>query len=229
MKSSFNAPKVEIRAKERLTGAVILVALVVLLVPELLSGPRHVAPRSAPAAGEPPMVSYTVRLDDGSGSPAGQPGAAARLGAAQPKAPPLPETGPQPLAATAPPPETSPQQPAATAPHSEKPARPSAAAPHREAQRTASAAAASAKRPGTGAAAPAGWQVQVGSFDTREHAERLARGLKLKGFSVSVSQSMSQGRRWFRVRVGPERDRTAALAVARRLHAAGQAAVVQRP
>jgi DedD protein len=90
---------------------------------------------------------------------------------------------------------------------------------------------ASAKRPGTAAAAAAatGWQVQVGSFDSREHADRLAHVLKLKGFGVSVTESMSHGRRWYRVRVGPERDRTAALAVARRLHAAGQAAVLQRP
>lgn len=232
----------------------ILVALVVLLVPELLSGPRHAGPRSAPAAGEPPMLSYTVRLDQGSGNPAGPPGAPSRLAAAQPKAAPPPEKGPQQLAATAPQPDAGPQltdkvPPAdtvpkhtATAPQhqpahqrevtprrepagpSERPARLAAAAP-----RAASAAAAPAKRPGTAAAAGAGWQVQVGSFDSREHAERLARELKVKGFAGSVSQSLSHGRRWYRVRVGPERDRTAALAVARRLHAAGQAAVIERP
>ena len=42
--------------KERLTGAIILVALTVLLVPELLTGPIRVAPRIAsvaPSAEEP--------------------------------------------------------------------------------------------------------------------------------------------------------------------------------
>jgi DedD protein len=45
----------EARVKERLTGAVVLVAIVVILVPELLSGPkRNVAP---------PPGSHTVRID----------------------------------------------------------------------------------------------------------------------------------------------------------------------
>jgi DedD protein len=54
--------------KERLTGAIILVVLIVLLVPELLSGPRR---SSVPAPGvsassseEPPLKSYTINLGD---------------------------------------------------------------------------------------------------------------------------------------------------------------------
>ena len=56
--------------KERLTGAIILVVLVVLLVPELLSGPK--SPAATPSAvraasassGEPPLRSYTINLGD---------------------------------------------------------------------------------------------------------------------------------------------------------------------
>ena len=52
--------------KERLTGAIILVALIVLLVPELLTGP--VASGSsqpiAASAEEPPLRSYTINLAD---------------------------------------------------------------------------------------------------------------------------------------------------------------------
>src|SRR5262245_43215753 len=50
------------RAKQRVTGAVILVALFVLLVPELLTGPHDdAAPANAPA--EEGMRNYTIDLD----------------------------------------------------------------------------------------------------------------------------------------------------------------------
>jgi cell division septation protein DedD len=50
----------EQQAKERLTGGVILVVLLVLLVPELLTGPRP-TPQSAPAQpDQAPMRSYTM-------------------------------------------------------------------------------------------------------------------------------------------------------------------------
>jgi DedD protein len=77
--------------KERLTGAIILVVLIVLLVPELLSGPsRSVpAPRAAVASSEePPLRSYTINLaDDSHGASAseGAPSASAQAnGPAQP-------------------------------------------------------------------------------------------------------------------------------------------------
>jgi cell division septation protein DedD len=53
---------VETQVKERLTGAVILVALIVLLVPELLSGPSSSTPVASQRADEPPMRSYTIDL-----------------------------------------------------------------------------------------------------------------------------------------------------------------------
>jgi cell division septation protein DedD len=55
--------------KERLTGAIILVVLIVLLVPELLSGPSKSAPAPQAAvtsAEEPPLRSYTINLADDS-------------------------------------------------------------------------------------------------------------------------------------------------------------------
>ena len=48
------------RAKQRLTGAVILVALFVLLVPELLTGPRNAG---GDAPNEEGMRRYTIDLD----------------------------------------------------------------------------------------------------------------------------------------------------------------------
>ena len=77
--------------KERLTGAIILVVLIVLLVPELLSGPSRSAPApqaAAPSTEEPPLRSYTINLADdahSTGAAAGTSSASAQAsGPAQP-------------------------------------------------------------------------------------------------------------------------------------------------
>jgi cell division septation protein DedD len=89
----------ELLVKERLTGAIILVVLVVLLVPELLSGPKGPA-ATPPAAGaaspsleEPPLRSYTINLGDESHSQSETAnGAAANAGPPQPSGPAQPTT-----------------------------------------------------------------------------------------------------------------------------------------
>src|SRR5579862_5815368 len=95
------APIVDTLVKERLTGALILVGLVVVLVPELLSGPiaRTVNTHGpVSAAEEPPLRSYTINLAD---EPRGGSGSARP----QPSAPAAPVTAaPEPAAATTPPP-----------------------------------------------------------------------------------------------------------------------------
>jgi DedD protein len=78
--------------------------------------------------------------------------------------------------------------------------------------------------------AGAGWAVQAGVFANRDNAERLARQLKGKGFAASVSESAGKGKRLWRVRIGPEADRAAAVALGAKLRAAGQSgAVVSLP
>lgn len=72
------------------------------------------------------------------------------------------------------------------------------------------------------------WSVQVASFLARDHAERFERELRARGFRASISRGHSRGRLWYRVRVGPEPDRRAALALARRLRAAGHAGELVR-
>jgi len=93
--------------KERLTGAIILVVLIVLLVPELLSGPKGpavTAPAGAapPSSEEPPLRSYTINLGDDShsqtepaGSAAGSAAASNGPGMPQPSGPeqPTSQTG----------------------------------------------------------------------------------------------------------------------------------------
>jgi len=62
--------------------------------------------------------------------------------------------------------------------------------------------------------------VQLGSFANRSNADRLAKQVHSQGFPVSVSQG-SSGRRLYRVRVGPAKDRAAADQLATQLRASG--------
>jgi DedD protein len=191
------APIVDTLVKERLTGAIILVAAIVVLVPELLSGPIHPAARRhepASSAEEPPLRSYTINLTD---EPA--PAAAASLAARTP----------QPVPAAAPAEHTelaTPPAPASTTPEPTTPAPAVTAAP----------------AAGTGTS---GYLVQLGSFASRSNAERLAQQVHGLGFPVSVSRGTT-GRRLYRVQVGPARDRAAAEQMAAKLRAQGHRGTV---
>jgi DedD protein len=215
----------ESRLKERLTGAVILVALIVLLVPELLSGPGVTAqPARTTDEDGTPMRSYTIDLADNGGAPRPTTNGDAT-------------TEFEPLAAPDDPAEAdageSPQvQPDETPVASEQVE--SAAAPAAETQESAPVASAPApvvETPPAPARSPpvTGWMIQVGSFASRENAERLARELKSKGFAASVSESRGGGRSLYRVRVGPEGDRAAAQAVLAKLRARGQRGAALMP
>jgi cell division septation protein DedD len=188
--------------KERLTGAIILVALMVLWVPELLTGPIRPAPRAtamAPSAEEPPLRSYTINLADDAHS---RSTAATSSGPQQPT----------PLEAGAPRGSGAAQPGSAEAPQA-LPAPPAPVVPARSAP-------ASTAAPVLAMSVAAGSWVQLGSFASRANAERLARQVRAGGFKVSVSRA-SAGRRLFRVRVGPAHDREAASQLAARLRAAG--------
>jgi cell division septation protein DedD len=78
--------------KERLTGAIILVVLIVLLVPELLSGPSRPAPapQAAATSEEPPLRSYTINLADDSHSASAQAGSSSAPAQASGPAQPTP-------------------------------------------------------------------------------------------------------------------------------------------
>jgi DedD protein len=189
--------------KERLTGAIILVALMVLLVPELLTGPIRSAPQTPAVTPSPdgaPLRSYTINLSDDTrarNAPSGRaPEPPTQLAAAPTAAAPV----------EAPPPQASPS----VADHSSR-APQGAKAP----EPPAAAVPAASVEGGSG-----GWVVQLGSFAQHANAERLARQVKAQGFKVSVSQE-SSGRRLYRVRVGPTQDRALATQLATQLQAAG--------
>jgi DedD protein len=221
----------ETRIKERLTGAAILVALLVIVVPEMLSGPGELqqgadAPPAAPAAEGPPLRSYTAELNGE--PPAGEPRAEASPPAAQREAP-----------AVAPPPPA-----AARAPES-RPATASAAPATGEADGEAGSSVAARPAPAALAnATPAagddrgtrplpagrGWTVQVGVFAQADNANRLEKTLDGLGFPAVVSRGTgSGGKPLYRVRVGPVADRAAAVALRDRLAAQGHKGSVVAP
>jgi DedD protein len=206
--------------KERLTGAIILVALMVLLVPELLTGPIRSAPKTPPVTPSTegaPLRSYTINLSED----------AHARNAASDSAPPESPTPLEGAPAAVPPVEAArvPLPPAVAdgasrAPQGAKAPEPSAAPAGNRAAPPATARPASTGEGGSGA-----WVVQLGSFAQHANAERLARRVKAQGFRVSVSQE-SSGRRLYRVRVGPAQDRSAATQLATQLQAAGHRGAV---
>ena len=66
-----------------------------------------------------------------------------------------------------------------------------------------------------------GFVVQLGVFEQKQNAQRLATSLNGKGFAATVSATQRAGKSMYRVRVGPAGTRTEAAALTRRLAAAG--------
>jgi DedD protein len=211
----------EPRAKQRLTGAIIVVALFVLLVPELLTGPRDAQPSGT--SGDEGLRRYTIELD---APRAGGPAATPAEQDAPVNLPPVPAreaapaiTNPEPTpdgvaAATA---------PAASAPASANATAPKAARPTPANQPTVEPPAPVLSGSPVAASPVRGnFVVQLGSFGSRDNAERLVRDMKGKGFTAFIAPITSHGRELYRVRVGPTRDRASAEALAVQLKRAGQ-------
>lgn len=63
------------------------------------------------------------------------------------------------------------------------------------------------------------WAVQLGSFANKANAERLASALRKQGYAAFLGQVQANGSKLHRVRVGPQKDRASAEAVAAKLRA----------
>jgi DedD protein len=209
--------------KERLVGAAVLVAAAIILIPEMLSGPKEKQPARASSQQSSPLKTYTIDLSRSPGV-----SSSAQL---EERAPP-PET----LAETAPPEsslsdsmppaensadaaqaspefESAPQaeervaaaapQVAANPPSEQPPRTPARSAPARE---TSPAPIASSSPVPTSR----GWAVQAGSFASKATADRLARDLSKSGQNAFVMPVKSGTSTLYRVRVGPFADRAAA-------------------
>lgn len=216
----------ERRVKERLIGASILVALVVLVVPELLSGPKSSAPVQPmlPVAASEPVRNVTVDLST-SKPPANsaveslevQP-AASTVATGEAASSAQPEVAASSPADGSPVPAPSQAAPARPAPARPGPARP---APAKPAQLESASISPISKAHA--------WSVQLGSFAKRANADNLSRQLKGQGYAVYVLPGGSGSSTRYRVRVGPLADRESAERMAARLRSRGHASSLVAP
>ncbi len=209
------------RAKQRLTGAVILAALFVLLVPELLTGPKSSTAPAAPPEEEQGLRSYTIEID-GESETSSPPQVAQPVPVAPTPAPDNDDVAAPLVADSAP--ARQPEQRAAPA---DVPAPNASSAPRQTPAATPAAPArAESTRPAPSQtpppAAKGSFVVQLGSFGSRDNADRLVRDMSAKGFKAFVAPIRSGGRDLYRVRVGPTPDRASAEALAADLKQAGQ-------
>ena len=190
--------------KERLTGAAILVVVVVLLVPEMFSGrPAAGVARDGAGPEGPPLRTYTIDLRD---SPSAQP----------------PEVAPPPMRAAD---AVSREAPAAAVLPGATPTLPPTVAP------TGAPTAAPTVPPTVVPAAHAGgaasgWTVQVGSFSRRDFAERMVKQVKAKGFAVEAAGPDDRG--LYRVRSAALQERAAALALKQKMQARGLKPIINK-
>jgi DedD protein len=200
------------RVKERLIGASILVALIVLVVPELLSGPKTAQPAqpSLPAAAPEPNRTVTVDLST-SKSPANTD-----------SEPPADAASAASAASTAP---TAPAASPIVVPLSD--ATPSAAQPAKLPATRAPAVESAAPRPISSTHGT--WSVQLGSFASRANADNLTRQMKGQGLPAFVLEGGSASSVRYRVRIGPLPDRESAERMAAKLKTLGHVSSLVAP
>ena len=223
----------ENRLKERLTGAAILVALIVILVPQMFrgqGGDTTTAASSSSGGDGPPVRSYTIDLSNNpkSSAPVQNTGEGTEVA-------PDPPTAPPPTASPVPAPSVSPAKAAPAAPAAQTsptataaPAQPATPSPVRVAKVVTPPPPAPLPPPAAAkSGATGGWSVQLGLFAKRENAERQVSDAKARGFAVSISNADPKG--LFHVRVAGLADRAAAQAVEQKLKAQGLPAAVVAP
>ena len=176
--------------KERIIGAVVLVIVVVLVVPIFLDGPPddgEIVSERVLLPGQDDQKTQTVVLDRDRTDPV--PAAS------------IPAPAKQEPAREEPKPVVVQQQPEAKA-AAPKPA------PEPEKKPVTQQPAAST----TGM-----WAVQLGSFSNKDNAEKLAADLRKQGYAAFLSQLTTNNGQLHRVRIGPQKDRESAEAMASRL------------
>jgi len=206
------------RVKERLVGASILVVLVVLIVPELLSGPPAPTPARAgaglPVSAPEPVRNVTVDLAT-SKAPTPEPAAEAPASSAE---------QPQPRSADA---ASATEGTGSSTGNGAPSAAPPPRTPSTDSLETTVPAPMSV--PAAKPAAGRTWAVQLGSFASRANADKLVHQLKSRGFPVYVAQGGSGRSLRYRVRIGPMADRGAATQAIAKLKSGGQTASLVPP
>ena len=186
--------------KERIIGAAVLVVFVVLVVPVFLDGPpqsEEIVSERVPLPGQAAdSETRTVVLERDRDEPV-------------------------PVAAPVAEPETEQPPPAEAKAEAESKPEPEVQSgrrpdPEPEPAKPATQAPAAGSDSSTGM-----WAVQLGSFGNQENAERLAADLRKQGFAAFLSQLTTESGQLHRVRIGPQKDRESAEAMAERLAKAG--------
>ena len=185
--------------KERIIGAAILVLFVVLVVPIFLDGPpgeNEIVSERVLLPGQEEQQTQTVVLERN-------------------------RTEPVPLTSSttaAPEPETA--QVAAPAAQKTQESTPVARKKSEPAPKVAVTAPPPVKSPPV-ASTTGMWAVQLGSFSNKENAEKLAADLRKQGYAAFLSQLATDSGQLHRVRIGPQKDRESAEAMAKRLAQVG--------
>lgn len=188
--------------KERIIGAVVLVAVVVLVVPVFLDGPPadgQTVTERVPLPGQTRQSMQTVVLNRDRDAPVPSPTVEPVQPAANEAVPEVRETN--------------------VAEQTQAASEPAPASREEPEQETASDGAAESPPPATSSTGM--WAVQLGSFSQADNAEKLAAGLRKQGFAAFLSQVDAGSGQLHRVRIGPQKDRAAAEAMAARLATAG--------
>ena len=187
--------------KERIIGAAVLVIFAVLVVPIFLDGPPgdgEVVSERVLLPGQEDQKTQTVVLDRDREEPV----PAAATPAPEKEEPVVEESVDEEPVREEPRPAVVQQAEPETAPATREPEPEPAATP--------------AATSTTGM-----WAVQLGSFSNKENAEKLAADLRKQGYAAFLSQLTTEKGLLHRVRIGPQKDRASAEAMAGRLAKVG--------
>ena len=185
--------------KERIIGAAVLVLFVVLVVPVFLDGPpsdAEIVSERLLLPGQDGQKTQTVVLDRDRTDPV----------------PAANNATPAPSRATTKPAESQPELKAESKPV-DKPVATQAQPVKSATQRDEPPPAAAPPR----VSSTGMWAVQLGSFSNKDNADKLAADLRKQGYAAFLSQLNADGGQLHRVRIGPQKDRDSAEAMARRL------------
>ena len=180
--------------KERIIGAVVLVVFAVLVVPIFLDGPpgeEEIVTERVLLPGQDETRTQTVVLD-------------------RDRTEPVPAgTSNETPAAVVEEPSEAVAQPVA--------AEPKVSEPVVQREEPVPVPAQPEPEPAPAASTTGMWAVQLGSFSNKANAEKLAADLRKQGYAAFLSQLDTDGGTLHRVRIGPQKDRDAAEAMAARL------------
>lgn len=205
--------------KERIVGAAVLVVFAVLIVPVFLDGPppdNEIITERVLLPGQEGQQTQTVVLDRDREDPV--PAATVPVPARQEPVVESPvDEKPEPLVVERQEPEEAPEE-LPEEPPEKTPEKAPAETPEQPVSQPATI---------TPAASTTGmWAVQLGSFANRDNAEKLAADLRKQGYSAFLSQLATDNGQLHRVRIGPQKDRASAEAMATRLARVGHSGQV---